>query len=97
MPTWRGLGEAASRIEDLLGWIKARAPEIIRSGASRDRRRPVSPSSVRSRFVRKLMDAQGTIAHWTEFERGGHFPAMEQPALLVDDLRAFLRGFRQAD
>ena len=28
-------------------------------------------------------------AHWTEFERGRHFPAMEAPALLAADLRAF--------
>jgi pimeloyl-ACP methyl ester carboxylesterase len=28
-------------------------------------------------------------AHWTEFERGRHFPAMEAPAQLAGDLRAF--------
>jgi pimeloyl-ACP methyl ester carboxylesterase len=28
-------------------------------------------------------------AHWTEFERGRHFPAMEAPAQLAADLRAF--------
>ncbi|WP_327139898.1 epoxide hydrolase family protein [Nocardia sp. NBC_01327] len=28
-------------------------------------------------------------AHWTEFERGLHFPAMESPAELARDLRAF--------
>ena len=30
-------------------------------------------------------------SRWTEFDRGGHFAAMEQPDLLVDDLRAFAR------
>jgi epoxide hydrolase len=29
------------------------------------------------------------IVHWTEFDRGGHFAAMEQPELFVGDLRAF--------
>jgi pimeloyl-ACP methyl ester carboxylesterase len=38
--------------------------------------------------VRKLMPAPAD-AHWTEFERGLHFPAMEAPAQLAADLRAF--------
>lgn len=32
----------------------------------------------------------GTVTHWSEFEAGGHFPALEEPQLLVDDLKAFL-------
>ncbi|MCR6483494.1 epoxide hydrolase [Amycolatopsis sp. OK19-0408] len=32
-----------------------------------------------------------TIVRWTEFERGGHFGAMERPADFVDDVRAFAR------
>jgi hypothetical protein len=38
--------------------------------------------------VRKLVPAPAD-AHWTEFERGQHFPAMEAPALLAADLQAF--------
>jgi pimeloyl-ACP methyl ester carboxylesterase len=34
------------------------------------------------------------ITLWTEIPRGGHFAAMEQPDLLIDDLRAFARDFR---
>jgi epoxide hydrolase len=30
-----------------------------------------------------------TIVHWTDFEHGGHFAAMEQPAAFVADVRAF--------
>ena len=45
-------------------------------------------------FVRTLLDPERQIGHWTEFEAGGHFPAMEQPELLVDELRIFLRGYR---
>ncbi len=29
------------------------------------------------------------IVHWTEFPEGGHFPAMEVPDLLLNDLRSF--------
>ena len=29
------------------------------------------------------------VVHWTEFPQGGHFPAMEVPELLLNDLRRF--------
>ncbi|PWJ04799.1 epoxide hydrolase [Streptomyces sp. NWU49] len=35
-----------------------------------------------------------TLSHWTEFDKGGHFAAMEQPGLLVQDIRAFTRPLR---
>ncbi len=44
--------------------------------------------------TRKLLDPERTIVHWTEFDRGGHFPAMEVPDLLVGDLRKFFRQVR---
>lgn len=34
------------------------------------------------------------LTHWTEMPRGGHFAAMEQPELLVEDVRKFFRGLR---
>jgi len=34
------------------------------------------------------------IQRWTEMPRGGHFAALEEPELLVDDLRAFYRDLR---
>lgn len=48
-----------------------------------------------SRPVRKLAElVLPTLSHWTEFDRGGHFAAMEQPELLVGDVRAFSRSLR---
>jgi len=44
--------------------------------------------------VRRLADRYDTIVHWTEFDRGGHFAAMEQPDLLVGDIRSFFRKAR---
>ncbi|MFI9328679.1 epoxide hydrolase family protein [Kitasatospora sp. NPDC052868] len=35
-----------------------------------------------------------TLAHWSEFDRGGHFAALEQPELFVGDVRAFARLVR---
>jgi pimeloyl-ACP methyl ester carboxylesterase len=45
-------------------------------------------------LLRRVMDPEHRMAHWSEFERGGHFPAMEVPDLLVGDLREFFRGLR---
>jgi len=45
-------------------------------------------------LVRRLIDPDGKIGHWSEFGRGGHFAAMEAPDLLVQDVRAFFRTLR---
>ncbi|MGP4114240.1 epoxide hydrolase family protein [Streptomyces sp. 4N509B] len=34
------------------------------------------------------------IRHWNELDRGGHFPALEQPDLFVTEVRAFFRHVR---
>jgi microsomal epoxide hydrolase len=34
------------------------------------------------------------VQRWTEMPRGGHFAAMEEPELLVNDIRAFFRPLR---
>jgi pimeloyl-ACP methyl ester carboxylesterase len=36
----------------------------------------------------------GKLFHWTEMPRGGHFAALEQPDLLVQDVQAFFRKVR---
>jgi epoxide hydrolase len=41
--------------------------------------------------VRSVLDPDGAAASWTEYDRGGHFPAMEVPELLVEELRRFFR------
>ena len=35
------------------------------------------------------------VARWTEMPRGGHFAALEEPVLLVEDIRAFFLPLRQ--
>ena len=45
--------------------------------------------------IRRAAEVSNTIVRWTDVEdRGGHFAAMEEPAILLDDLRAFLRPLR---
>jgi hypothetical protein len=45
--------------------------------------------------VRTLAERDNNIVRWTEFDRGGHFPGLEQPDLLTDDLCAFFGTLRQ--
>jgi len=43
---------------------------------------------------RKWVEARYNLTRWTEMPRGGHFAAMEQPELLVTDIREFFRTLR---
>jgi pimeloyl-ACP methyl ester carboxylesterase len=46
--------------------------------------------------LRRLAERDlANIVHWSEFDRGGHFAAMEEPDLFVADLRAFSRKLRE--
>lgn len=46
------------------------------------------------RWPRSWVENQYNVVHWAEMDVGGHFPAMEQPELFVDDLRTFFRTIR---
>ncbi|WP_149262838.1 epoxide hydrolase family protein [Actinomadura sp. K4S16] len=46
------------------------------------------------RPVRRRVEGVYDVVHWTEFERGGHFPAVEAPELLTADVQEFFRRFR---
>ena len=45
---------------------------------------------------REWIERGYNILRWTEFASGGHFAAMEEPDLLVEDMRAFFRPLRQS-
>ena len=46
------------------------------------------------RFPRAWVERRYNVTYWAEMPRGGHFAAMEQPELFVDDLRSFFRTVR---
>jgi pimeloyl-ACP methyl ester carboxylesterase len=46
------------------------------------------------RFPRSWAERRYNIVRWTDMPRGGHFAALEQPELLVDDVRSFFRMVR---
>jgi len=46
------------------------------------------------RVPRSAVARKYDLRRWTEFPRGGHFAAMEQPDALLEDIRTFFRDFR---
>jgi epoxide hydrolase len=56
------------------------------------KRRGSTPDA--SRVARERKNPNGEIGHWSEFEEGGHFAAMEAPALLVGDVQKFFGPLR---
>jgi pimeloyl-ACP methyl ester carboxylesterase len=49
----------------------------------------------RARPPRSFFDeVPPNVTHWSVFDSGGHFPAIEEPELLVQDLRKFFRPLR---
>lgn len=52
----------------------------------------VFPSDATRPIKRWAEQTLPSLSRWTEFEVGGHFAALEQPELLVGDIRAFARS-----
>ena len=44
---------------------------------------------------RELAERHLRIARWTQMPRGGHFAALEEPALLAEDMRAFFHDLKE--
>ena len=74
--------------------------EAVRSGALGPPAPSTAPTGVAvfpeeiAAPVRRLAEQSNHIVHWSEFDRGGHFAAMEEPDLFVADVREFFRLFR---
>ena len=66
------------------------APQFVRvpTGVAR------YPKDEVLRFPRAWVERQYNVTRWAVMPRGGHFAAMEQPELFVDDLRTFFRTVR---
>jgi len=44
--------------------------------------------------IRQFAEPLNNITHWAEYDRGGHFAAIEVPDLFVDEVRRFFRTVR---
>jgi pimeloyl-ACP methyl ester carboxylesterase len=76
--------EASHLTEDFVRTWGGPWPLTVPVGVANFRRDPSQPIR---RWAEKIVP---TLCHWTDFEHGGHFNAMERPADLVADLRAFV-------
>ena len=71
--------------EGAKSWGQPNEPSAVPTGVA------VFPMDI---TIRSIAESQHNIVHWTEFDRGGHFAAMEAPDLLVADVREFFRPLR---
>ena len=55
----------------------------------------VFPLEMFANAPRQWVEASYNLVQYTMMPRGGHFAAMEEPQLLVDDMRKFFGGLRQ--
>ncbi|AZK95523.1 MULTISPECIES: epoxide hydrolase family protein [Streptomyces] len=80
-----------------LYWLTATAASAARLHHDAPRRAEPCPVPIGvavfahdiTRPVRPLAELRYDIGHWSEFDRGGHFAAMEVPELLAEDIRNF--------
>ena len=71
--------------EGAKSWGQTSEPSAVPTGVA------VFPMDV---TIRPIAEREHNVVRWTEFDRGGHFAAMETPDLLVADVRAFFRPLR---
>ena len=57
--------------------------------------RRTTPVNTNSPEARKAAESRYNVVHFTTMPRGGHFPALEQPKLWLDDIRAFQASTRR--
>ncbi|SDT63792.1 epoxide hydrolase family protein [Jiangella sp. DSM 45060] len=73
--------------------------QFMATAADQPQEAPVLPPGAVAVFaadtsVRHLVDPMGTVSRWTEFDRGGHFAALEAPDLLAADVKEFFATLR---
>jgi epoxide hydrolase len=97
--TRAGASSAHATYEGMRAWREMAARGLGPSAESAGVKGPAGPPTGVAVFaadttIRHLLDPAGAVEHWSEYDRGGHFPAMEVPDLLTADLRAFFRRHR---
>jgi pimeloyl-ACP methyl ester carboxylesterase len=71
-------------------WRKGECVEVPCAITRFENRRDHLPQQPRA-----LAERVYNVVRWTQMPRGGHFPALEEPELLVEDLRVFFRPLRE--
>ena len=98
--TGAGASSAHATYEGMQAWREMAARQADGAGTPEPEQPgpPAPPTGVAvfaaDTTIKSLMDPAGQIKHWSQFDSGGHFPAMETPGLLTEDVRAFFREYR---
>jgi hypothetical protein len=71
--------------EGARSWGQTSKPSTVPTGVA------VFPMDV---TIRPIAEQEHNIVHWSEFDHGGHFAAMEARDLLINDIRTFFRTLR---
>ena len=90
-----GTGASAARlywesIRQVNRWISEAVDEVVTVPAGCS----IFPAELQRPSRRWAERRFGDIRYWNEPDRGGHFAALEQPGLFVEELRAFFRHVR---
>jgi epoxide hydrolase len=95
--TGGGASSAHATYEGMQAWREMAAQQSQEAG-THESEQSGPPTGVAvfaaDNTIRSLMDPTGEIQHWSEFDCGGHFPAMEVPGLLAADIQTFFRDLR---
>lgn len=80
-----GTGGSAAQVyyEDFHSWAETErspVPTAVLVSVSRDI------------TIRQLAEREHNVVRWTEVDKGGHFLALEQPAVFAEDVREFFGG-----
>ena len=73
--------------EGAQSWGQAEEPSSTPTGVA------VFPKNI-AFPIRRIAERNNKIARWSEFDKGGHFAALEVPEILTEDIREFTRDFR---
>ncbi|SHE49487.1 Pimeloyl-ACP methyl ester carboxylesterase [Seinonella peptonophila] len=73
--------------------------EDEQSGVTREKKLNTVPTGVAVfpndfQSFRRFAERENHIVHWSEFDQGGHFAAIEEPESLVGDIRTFFKEIR---
>ncbi len=90
----------------MIYWVTETMPSAVRLYYESRRNQPKRPKVETATAVavfpgeiffspRKWVETRYNVRQWTEMPRGGHFAAMEEPELFVEDVRKFFRTVRQ--
>ena len=86
-------GSIASSMRLYYETLRPGAPQIVTGRIETPTAAAIFPREI-YKTPRKWLEAAYNLQRFSVFDSGGHFAALEEPELLVEDVRAFFRELR---